>query len=96
MKIFSGSVVSKKMQKTATVEVVRIATHPRYKRRLKRAKKYQVHDELGADVGDRVKFIAIRPVSKTKKWRIVEIVNPKVKKQEKSKHPRSEKPRKRK
>lgn len=74
MKIFTGKVISKKMQDTAVVEVVRVITHALYKKRIKRAKKYHVHDEFGVSVGKIVKFVGSRPFSKTKKWKIVEVV----------------------
>ena len=48
--------------------------HPLYKKRLKRITKYQVHDEVGVKVGDKVKFADSRPYSKSKKWKIVEVV----------------------
>jgi small subunit ribosomal protein S17 len=73
MKIFTGKVVSIKMDKTATVEVTRVVVHPLYKKRFKRAKKYQVHNELKAKEGDTVHFVASRPYSKLKKWKIIEI-----------------------
>lgn len=59
------------MQKTATVEVERIVAHPMYLKRLKRTKKYQVHDDYDTQVGQVVKFVACKPISKLKKWRIV-------------------------
>ena len=71
MKIFTGKVIGTKMPKTATVAVERIVIHPLYKKRFKRDRKYQVHDETGAAVGDIVKFVATKPYSKTKKWKIV-------------------------
>lgn len=71
MKIFTGKVISTKMAKTATVEVERNIAHPVYGKRMKRTKKYQVHDELGVKVGDTVHFVACRPVSKLKKWKII-------------------------
>ena len=74
MKIFTGRVISTKMAKTATVAVERIVKHPLYKKRLKRVKKYQVHDEIGAKLGQTVKFVASRPYSKLKKWKIIEVV----------------------
>jgi small subunit ribosomal protein S17 len=73
MKIFTGKVISKKMQKTATVAVERIVAHPIYKKRIKKIKKYQVHDELEIKVGQVVKFIASKPFSKTKKWIVIDI-----------------------
>ena len=72
MKIFAGIVVSTKMPKTATVEVERFLSHPVYKKRFKRSRKYQVHTEIEVKVGDRVKFADTRPISKTKKWIIIE------------------------
>ncbi len=70
MKIFSGKVIKIKPL-TATVEVTRVVTHPLYLKKLKTNKKYQVHDELGVKVGETVKFVASKPYSKLKKWRIV-------------------------
>jgi len=73
MKKFSGTVVKNKMDKTATVEVVRFKTHPIYKKRLKAKKKFHVHDEIGVKVGDRVVIVETKPISKTKKWKIIEV-----------------------
>lgn len=80
MKIFSGKVISTKMAKTATVAVGRIVVHPIYKKRSKIVTKYHVGNELGAKVGQMVKFVATKPISKTKKWAIIEIVTKKGKK----------------
>ena len=77
MKIFIGKVVATKTAKTATVAVERMTIHPLYKKRLKRIRKYQVHDEMGVKVGDNVKFIDCRPYSKTKKWKIMGLVTEK-------------------
>jgi len=77
MKIFTGRVVATKTAKTATVSVERMTIHPLYKKRLKRSTKYQVHDEIGVKVGDRVKFADSRPYSKTKKWKISEVIKEK-------------------
>jgi len=74
MKIFSGKVISTKMTKTATVLVTRIVAHPMYQKRLKKVRKYQVHDEIGVKEGQTVRFVACKPISKMKKWKIVEIV----------------------
>ena len=71
MKIFTGKVVSKKSEKTITVLVDRVVTHPVYRKRFKRTKKYHVHDEYGSNLGQDVKFAASRPYSKTKKWKVV-------------------------
>lgn len=74
MRVFSGKVISKKMPKTATVLVTRIIAHRIYKKRIKRTKKYQVHDELNVNIGDTVLFKDSRPVSKSKSWKIVKVV----------------------
>ncbi len=71
MKIFKGKVISAKMAKTATVAVERVIIHPLYKKRFVRHTKYQVHDEIGAKIGDTVRFVASKPYSKTKKWKII-------------------------
>lgn len=77
MKIFTGKVISKKMEKTATVAVSNVMVHPIYKKRFKKTKKYHVHDELGAKVGDTVFFTPCKPVSKLKRWKITEIAKEK-------------------
>ncbi|OGY21915.1 MAG: 30S ribosomal protein S17 [Candidatus Woykebacteria bacterium GWB1_45_5] len=69
-----GRVVSTKMQKTAVVEVERLVTHPRYKKRIRQRKKLQAHNELGVKIGDVVKIISNRPLSKAKHFIIKEIV----------------------
>ena len=74
MKIFTGKVIGTKMAKTATVEIVRMMAHPIYGKRVKRTKKYQVHDEIGVKVGDSVRFVATAPISKLKRWKITEVV----------------------
>jgi small subunit ribosomal protein S17 len=74
MKAFTGRVISTKMPKTAVVAVERVVVHPVYKKRFKRVKKYHVHDEFKVKEGDVVKFVASRPYSKLKKWKIIEIV----------------------
>ena len=75
MKIFTGKVVSRKMEKTATVAVERVIVHPLYKKRFRRDQKYQVHDDIGVTVGQLVKFTACKPYSKSKKWKIIEVVS---------------------
>ena len=75
MKIFTGKVIALKSLKTATVSVERVVIHPLYKKRFRREKKYLVHDEIGVKLGDVVRFIDTKPVSKMKKWKITEVVN---------------------
>ncbi len=77
MKIFTGHVISTKSAKTAVVSVDRIVIHPLYKKRFRRDRKYQVHDELGVKIGDNVHFVASKPYSKTKKWKILEVITEK-------------------
>ena len=74
MKQIIGTVVSTKMAKTAVVLVERFKTHPVYKKRIKVKKLYHVHDEVGVKKGDRVKIGQCRPISKTKKWKILEVI----------------------
>ena len=79
MKIFTGKVIGLKQAKTATVAVERIKIHPIYKKRFKRSTKYQVQDEVGVKIGDLVKFADSRPYSKSKKWKMLEVVGDKKK-----------------
>lgn len=74
MKKFTGRVISTKMDKTATVEVIRLVAHPIYKKRMKIKRKFHVHDELGIKTGDQVVIAETKPISKTKKWKIIEVI----------------------
>jgi len=74
MKILEGVVTSTKMAKTATVLVERFKSHPLYKKRIKVKKKYHAHDEIGVKVGDRVRIQECRPISKTKRFKIIEVI----------------------
>ncbi len=70
-----GTVVSDRMEKTVVVAVERLTQHPMYKRRIARTTKFKAHDEKNeAHVGDRVKIMETRPLSRDKRWRVVEIV----------------------
>lgn len=69
-----GTVVSDKMQKTAVVEVERVYRHPLYHKVIRATKAYKVHDELGASVGDKVRIVESKPISRTKHWVIEEIL----------------------
>ena len=70
-----GVVTSDKMQKTVVVSVERRVPHPVYGKMVTRSKKYKAHDEENsAKVGDRVRIMETRPLSKDKRWRVVEIV----------------------
>lgn len=85
MKIFRGKVISVKMAKTATVVVDRVVVHPFYGKRYRRVKKYHVHDTFKTKVGDEVKFVASKPYSKLKKWKITEVLSKEEKKKKKIK-----------
>ncbi len=65
------------MTNTATIAVERVIVHPLYQKRFRRDTKYQVHDELNVQVGDMVKFTASKPYSKSKKWKVLEVVKEK-------------------
>jgi small subunit ribosomal protein S17 len=71
-RILQGTVTSDKADKTVTVRVERRYTHPIYKKTVRSSKKYAAHDEQNkCKVGDVVKIIESRPMSKTKKWAVV-------------------------
>jgi small subunit ribosomal protein S17 len=74
-KVRVGKVVSDKMDKTIVVAVETYKKHPLYGKRVKYTKKFKAHDEQNqAKVGDIVKIMETRPLSKEKRWRLVEIV----------------------
>ena len=75
-KTLLGYVVSDKMQKTVVVEVEDRVKHPLYAKVIRRTSKVKAHDEAGsAGVGDRVRIMETRPLSATKRWRVVEILD---------------------
>ena len=70
-----GVVVSDAMDKTIVVKVDLIKSHPKYKKVIRRSKKFHAHDEQNqANVGDLVRIVETRPLSKTKTWRLAEVV----------------------
>jgi small subunit ribosomal protein S17 len=70
-----GSVVESKMAKTIVVEVIRRVPHPLYKRIISKRRKFYAHDEQGeAKVGDVVRIIECRPLSKLKRWQLKEVL----------------------
>jgi len=74
-KTLLGTVVSDKMDKTVVVKIERRIPHPRYKRYYKRSNNVVAHDaENTCRIGDMVRVMATRPLSKTKRWRVYEIV----------------------
>lgn len=78
-KVLLGEVVSNRMQKTITVKVERRLRHPIYERVVKRSKKFHAHDEHNeCQIGDLVRIVETRPLSKSKCWRLLEIVQRRV------------------
>lgn len=74
-KIRMGTVISNKMDKTATVLLERLIEHPLYHRVIKRSKKLLAHDENNeCQIGDKVVVVETRPLSKRKRWKVAEIV----------------------
>ena len=70
-----GHVVSTKMAKTVVVEVSRRVPHPLYRRVITKRAKFYAHDEKGlAKLGDRVRIVETRPLSKLKRWRLAEVI----------------------
>lgn len=70
-----GVVSSDKMDKTIVVSVETLVEHPLYKKRIKRTTKFKAHDEQNqCKVGDKVRIAETRPLSKDKRWRVVEII----------------------
>ncbi|MCK5182380.1 MAG: 30S ribosomal protein S17 [Dehalococcoidia bacterium] len=75
-KVREGLVVSNKMDKTVVVAVETRKVHRLYKKAIKVTKKYKVHDENNAcKIGDKVKIVETRPLSKEKSWRVIEIMS---------------------
>jgi small subunit ribosomal protein S17 len=74
-KVREGVVVSDAMDKTAVVAVIERVRHPRYNKFIQRTKKLYVHDETNdVHTGDRVRVMETRPLSKSKRWRVVEVL----------------------
>ena len=74
-KVRTGRVVSDKMDKTVVVQVERFTFHPRYGRRIRRSKNVKAHDEENScRTGDVVRLMETRPLSRDKRWRVVEIL----------------------
>src|ERR1700741_176696 len=72
-----GKVTSAKMEKTIVVEVQRLVQHPKYRRVLKISKKFYAHDEKReAKLGDTVRIVSSRPLSRLKRWRLKEVLTP--------------------
>lgn len=76
-KILTGKVVSDKMNKTRVVEIERVFSHPKYEKVLRRKTRVYAHDEKNQSrVNDLVRIMQTRPLSKLKRWRLVEVTKP--------------------
>ena len=74
-KLRSGKVVSDRMDKTVVVSIERLVKHPTYGRYVRKRSKFKVHDEKNeCKVGDVIRFMETRPLSKDKRWRLVDFV----------------------
>lgn len=74
-KTITGNVVSAAMDKTVVVNVERLVKHPRYGKYIKKRVKYSAHDDTNqCGTGDKVTIVATRPLSKTKRWRVKEVL----------------------
>lgn len=74
-KLYTGKVVSDKMDKTVVVAITRLFQHPRYKKTVKRVTRFKAHDENNeCRIGDKVSITASRPLSKDKRWAVVKIL----------------------
>lgn len=70
-----GVVASDRMQKTIVVDVEFLVEHPKYGKRIRRSSRYYAHDEnREAKIGDKVEIVETRPLSKTKRWRLLRVV----------------------
>jgi small subunit ribosomal protein S17 len=70
----TGVVTSNKMEKTVSVKITRRSRHRLYKKVIDRHKAVKAHDELGCDIGDHVMIVESKPISKTKRWVVEEII----------------------
>lgn len=74
-KEFVGTVISDKMQKTVIVKIMHLTKHPKYSKTIKRYNKFKVHDEKNiAKIGDTVRIVETRPLSKDKHFRVTEVL----------------------
>lgn len=74
-KVYTGKVISDKMQKTRIVKVIRLSKHAKYGRVMKTSNKFKVHDEKNlSKTGDTVKIEETRPLSKTKRFRLIQVL----------------------
>lgn len=73
-KVIAGEVISNKMDKTIVVKVTKSVSHPLYHKKVKVTKKYKAHDEENlCQIGDQVRIMETKPISRQKRWRLVDI-----------------------
>lgn len=70
-----GTVLNNKMEKTVVVQVTRLVQHSLFKKVIRLRKKYVAHDEKKSKIGDKVRIRETKPVSKSKRWQIVEVMS---------------------
>lgn len=70
-----GTILSNKMNKTAVVQVTRLVQHPLFHKVIRLRKKYVAHNEKKTNVGDKVKISETKPMSKSKRWQVVEVMS---------------------
>ena len=70
-----GMVLSNKMEKTAVVQVARLVQHPLFHKVVRVRKKYVAHDEKKSKIGDKVRIRETKPISKLKRWQVVEVIS---------------------
>jgi small subunit ribosomal protein S17 len=74
-KVYTGQVVSDKMDKTVVVAVTRLTQHPRYKKTIKKITSFKAHDEENkCKKGDSISIIESRPLSKDKRWKVLDVI----------------------
>jgi small subunit ribosomal protein S17 len=74
-KVYTGEVISDKMQKTVVVAVTNLTQHPLYKKTIKKVARFKAHDEENTcKMGDTVSIIESRPLSKDKRWRVLKVI----------------------
>ena len=74
-KVYTGEVISDKMQKTVVVAVTNLTQHPLYKKTIKKVAKFKAHDEENScKKGDTVSIIESRPLSKDKRWKVLKVI----------------------
>ena len=74
MKVYTGKVVTDKMNQTVVIKVDRLVAHHKYRKQMHHTTRYHAENRVSAKVDDIVKFVACRPISKTKFYKVIEIV----------------------